>query len=76
MMGGGGKEEGREVFPASQLTLSVSFPLSGVPDALRIATSSPSLARECSRKGRVPSLAENFPANHRLASPSAWSRGG
>lgn len=28
------------------------------------------------RKGRVPSLAENFPANHSLASPSAWSGGG
>lgn len=33
-------------------------------------------ARECPHKGRVPSLAENFPANHRLASPSAWRRGG
>lgn len=45
--GGGGKEEGSEVFPASQLTPSASFPLPGLPDAFRIATLSPRSSRVC-----------------------------
>lgn len=36
--GGGGKEEGSEVFPTSQLTPSASFPLPGLPGAFRILT--------------------------------------
>lgn len=71
----GGRKRG---FPS--LSAHARFPLSGLPDAFRIATLSPGqiecAARECPQKGRVTSLAENFPANHGQTSLSAWSGGG
>lgn len=52
----------------------VSRTLSGSP--LRAPGRVECAARECPQKGRVTSLAENFPANHRQTSLSAWSGGG
>lgn len=69
-----GKEEESEVFPGSQLVLSASsgMPSGSSPQALARVERAP---RECPQEGRVPSLAENFPVNHRLVFSLRLERG-